>query len=145
MILLVMWKDKKASKPVVAVSTKDVAGSVDVITLRGTMDLKPSIIQNYNLSMNGCDCLDQNVSYYNNLNQRTLKWWKRIFAWLFEVSQVNAHILFLLTLEHYATPTPLKHFKEKLIDKICEKAYDLTPPDVKPVRRGRPRNNASFK
>ena len=30
-ILLVMWKDKKASKPVVAVSTKDVAGSV-VIT-----------------------------------------------------------------------------------------------------------------
>ena len=98
-----MWKDKKASKPVVAVSTKDVAGSVDVIMKRGTTVLKPSIIQNYNLSMNGCDCLDQNVSYYNNLNRQTLKWWKRIFAWLLEVSQVNAHILFLLMRERYAT------------------------------------------
>ena len=141
-ILLVMWKDKKASKPVVAVSTKDVAGSVDVITKRGKTVLKPNMINN--LSMNGCDRLDQNVSYYNNLNRRTLKWWKRIFAWLLEVSQVNAHILFLLTREQYATPMPLKHFKEKLIDELCEKAYDLTPADFKPVRRGRPRTNASF-
>ena len=39
-ILLVMWKDKKAGKPVVAVSTKDVAGSVDVITKRGRTVLK---------------------------------------------------------------------------------------------------------
>ena len=64
-----MWKDKKASKPGVAVSTKDVAGSVDVITRRGTTVLKRSIIHNYNLSTNGCDHLDQNVSYYNNLNR----------------------------------------------------------------------------
>ena len=78
------------------------------------------------------------------MNRRTLKWWKRIFAWLLEVSQINAHILFLLTRGRYATPTPLKHFKEKLIDEICGKAYDLTLPDVKPVRRGRPRTNASF-
>ena len=39
-----MWKDKKASKPVVAVSTKDVAVSVDVVTKMGTTVLKPSII-----------------------------------------------------------------------------------------------------
>ena len=50
----------------------------------------------------------------------------------------------MLTWERCATPTPLKHFKEKQIDELCEKAYDLTPPDVKPVRRGRPRTNASF-
>ena len=52
--------------------------------------------------------------------------------------------MFLLTRERYDTPTALKHFKEKLIDELCDKAYDLTPPDVKPVRRGRPRTNASF-
>ena len=68
-----MWKDKKASTPVVAVSTKDVAGSVDVITKKGTTVLKPCIIQNYNLSMNGCARVDQNVSYYNNFNRQTLK------------------------------------------------------------------------
>ena len=117
---------------------------LSVLMKRGTAVLKPSIIQNYNLSINGCDRLDQNVSYYNNLNRQTLKWWKRIFAWLLEASQVNAHILFLLTQEWCAAPTHLKHFKEKLIDEICEKAYNLTPPNVKPVRRGCPRTNASF-
>ena len=67
-ILLVMRKDKKVSKPVVDVSTKDVAESVDVIMKRGATVLKLSIIHNYNLAMNGCDSLDQNVYYYNNLN-----------------------------------------------------------------------------
>ena len=38
--------------------------------------------------------------------------------------------------EPYATP--------KLIDEIFEKAYDLTPPDVKSVRQCSPRTNASF-
>ena len=85
-----MWKDKKASKPGIAVSRKDVAGSVDAITKRGATVLKPRIIQNYNLSLNGCDRLDQNVSYYNN---KLISGGKRIFARLLEVSQINAQYI----------------------------------------------------
>ena len=61
-----MRKDKKDSKPVVTKSIKEVLGTVDVNTKMGSTVLKPSIIHNYNLSMNGCD-----YSYYNNLNWQT--------------------------------------------------------------------------
>ena len=78
-ILLVKWQDKKAKKPVVAISTKFVKNIVAVSSHhRGVREI-PEIIHRYNLSMNGCDRLDQSVSYYSNIDRKTVKWWKRIF------------------------------------------------------------------
>lgn len=52
---------------------------------RGKVVAKPGLINEYNQNMNGCDRLDQNVSYYNNLDRNTMKGWRRIFSWILEV------------------------------------------------------------
>ena len=61
-ILLCMWRDKKASKPVIAVSTYAKKKEVEVTNKRGQVTTKPKMINGYNSSMNGCDRGDQMVS-----------------------------------------------------------------------------------
>ena len=46
--LVVLWKDKNARKPVIAVSSKFVKGSVEVCTKWGKKTNKPDMICNYN-------------------------------------------------------------------------------------------------
>ena len=58
--------------------------------------------------MNGCDRLDQLVSYYNNLSRKTGKWWKRIFTWVIEVCQTYAYIIYCLTQPVTNPPTKKK-------------------------------------
>ena len=89
-ILLCMWKDKKAKKPVIVVSTHSVKGEPEITNKRGMVNWKPNIIHEYNNSMNSCDRMDQMISYY------VFKWWKRMFMWCFEVSQTNAFRMFCL-------------------------------------------------
>jgi len=79
-ILLCLWKDKKARKPVIAVSTYEVKGNSDVTNKRGKVTVKPTIIEDSNQSMNGCDRMDQMLSYYNVLNRKTITWLKRLFV-----------------------------------------------------------------
>ena len=66
-ILVCMWKDKKARKPVIAVSTKG-----EIANRRGTIMTEPCIVNEYNNSMNGCDLMDQIISYDNIFNQKTI-------------------------------------------------------------------------
>ena len=89
-IMLCEWKDKKARKPVVVVSTHATRGESEYASKRGKVTIKPDVIQAYNNAMNGCDRMDQMLSYYNIFNRKTIKW-------CFEVSQVNASILYCLT------------------------------------------------
>ena len=63
-ILLCMWKDKKAKKPVIFVSTHSVKGESEITNKRRIVTTKPNIIHEYNNSMNGCDRMDQMISYY---------------------------------------------------------------------------------
>ena len=60
--LVVLCKDKRATKPVIALSSKFVKGSVEVCTKCSKKTNKPDMIYNCNQSMNGCDRLDQLVS-----------------------------------------------------------------------------------
>ena len=60
--LVILWKDKRARKLVIAVSNKFVKGSVEVCTKYSKKTNKPDMIHNCNQSMNGCDRLDQLVS-----------------------------------------------------------------------------------
>lgn len=83
--ICVMWKYKKAKKPVIVVSFKHSNSLMDVTTKRGKVIRKPTLINIYNQSVNGCERLDQLFSYYNNLDHKTVKWWKRIFTWIIEV------------------------------------------------------------
>ena len=92
-----MWQDKKAKKPVIVVSTHSIKGESEITNKRGIVTTKPNIIHEYNNSMDGCDRMDRMISYYNVFNRKTMKLWKRMFMRCFEVSQMNAFILFCLT------------------------------------------------
>ena len=68
-ILLCQWQDKKAEKPIAGVSIHFVKELTDVTSRHGKVVNKPTVIHFYNESMNGCNRLDQLISYYNNLHQ----------------------------------------------------------------------------
>ena len=133
-ILLCLWQDKKAKKPVVVVSTHFVKELTDVTSKHGKVVNKPTVIHFYNESMNGCDWLDQLVSYYNNLHRKTVIWWKRMFHWILEVIQNNAYILFLLSRPREGKRMTLKEFKETLIKELNDKAVVLQLSNASSVR-----------
>ena len=115
-ILCVMWRDKKARKPVVACSTSSSTKIVTQVTRRKTTE-KPEIIHRYNQNMNGCDRADQQTGYYGVFNRKTIKWWKKLFYFMFEITQTNAHILY--TLSHpNQNRLSLLQFKQTLVDKL---------------------------
>ena len=122
--LVVLWKDKKAWKPVIAVSRKFVKESVEVCTKRGKKTNKSNTIHNYSQSMNGCDRLDQLASCYRNVDRKTIKWWKGIFQWLIEILKVNAYIIYTLTRDEKRRNT-FKTLKEQLAEDLCSKSYTL--------------------
>ena len=91
--------------------------------------------------MNGCDCLDQSVSYYSNLDRKTVKWWKRIFNWLIEVTQANSYILYLLTCPHNSKRITLKKFKENLIEELVNSCITMMPDNSTLLKRVRQVSN----
>ena len=81
--------------------------------------------------MDGCDCLDQLISYYNNFDRKTIKEWKRIFMGIIEVWHVNAYIIHTLTRLVDGRKFTLKQFKEKLIEELYEKSCEIDANSVK--------------
>ena len=130
-ILLCTWKDKKARKPVMAVSTYSTKGQSEIANRHGAITTKRCIVNEYNYSMNGCDRMHQMISYYNIFNQKTIKWWKRLFMWCLEVSQINSYILFCLTWDAGTKAIPLIKFKRMLIKELLTEADNIIPPDHK--------------
>ena len=53
---------------------------------------KPVVIECYTKFMGGVDRADQGMLYYLNIH-KTLKWWKKVFVYLLEVSYVNSWII----------------------------------------------------
>lgn len=90
-----MWRDKRASKPNIAVSTYAKKEEVEGTNKRRKVTRNPRMIHEYNNSMNGCDRGDQMISYYNTFNRKTVKWGKQMFAWCFEVTHKFIHHILL--------------------------------------------------
>lgn len=140
-MLCVAWRDKKANKPVILVSTKAKAENVPV---KGKP--KPAAIHEYNFNMNGCDRADQMIGYYGLQNRKTKKWGKKIFYWVLEIACVNAHILYCLPRIQAGASKKnlgLKPFKERLIDELNNAAALIMPNPQQQVRAkpGRPRTS----
>lgn len=55
--------------------------------------MKPKAVEEYNQHMGGVDKSDQLLSYYG-FSHRTVKWWRRAFFHLLDLSVVNAYILY---------------------------------------------------
>ncbi|XP_035824731.1 piggyBac transposable element-derived protein 4-like [Aplysia californica] len=115
-ILCVAWRDKKAKKPCVLVSTNANA-EMKTVRANGGEASKPAMVVEYNQAMNGFDAADQNISYYGVHECRSKKWWKKIIFWLLEITQVNAHILY--TLAHPNDKrVELRKFKSTLVEEM---------------------------
>uniref|UniRef100_A0A1X7U334 PiggyBac transposable element-derived protein domain-containing protein n=1 Tax=Amphimedon queenslandica TaxID=400682 RepID=A0A1X7U334_AMPQE len=86
---------------------------------------KPKVVEEYNQSMNGVNTSDQMVQYYGyshrymkslfiitakiTLFYKAMKWWKRIFFHLLDISLGNANILY-----KEASQKPLHHMDFRL-------------------------------
>ena len=136
-ILLCMWKNKIAKKPVIVVSTHSVKEESEITNKRGIVTTKPNIIHEYSNSTNGCDRMDQMISYYV-FNRKTIKFWKHMLMWCFEISQMNAFILFCLTREAGTKTVPPIEFKKSLITELITEASKNIPPDQKIHRIKKP-------
>lgn len=79
-ILLFIWRDKKANKPVIIVSKYTTKGGTKVQNRHRKVTTKPNVISDFNNAMNNYDRNDQMVSYYNGFNKKTIKWWKSMFV-----------------------------------------------------------------
>lgn len=138
-ILTTAWRDKKAKKHVIVVSTKAKAGNVAVRRRRAEVEM-PCLIHEYNQCMNGCDKVDQMVNYYGQFQRKTTKWWKRIFYWLLEVVQLNSYILYKLGND--LPKLTLKEYKLALVMQLLERSSQLEGVNPPPRRSvGRPATN----
>lgn len=94
-ILCSAWKDKRN---VLMLSTLCNNGT-ETIERReknrreATKISKPSVICEYNRFMGGVDNLDHYVASYK-FTRKSLKWWRKLFFWLLEVSVVNSFLLY---------------------------------------------------
>ena len=102
--------------------------------------MKPAPIHGYNFAMNGCDRMDQLVSYYGCHGRKTIKWWRKLFSWILEIVQCNAHILNnLLMTSRGERPQSLKNFKRNIISSIQKIiSQDGVPAMVSPRPGRRP-------
>ena len=80
-LTVMRWKDKR---DVFALSTFH-GNSVE-----DDMPKKPELITSYNQFMNGVDKNDQLLTYYS-INVKSMKWWKKVFWRLLELSIVNMY------------------------------------------------------
>lgn len=140
-ITCLKWQDKREvnmistfhSDDVVAINrrTRSAAHGVETIS-------KPVMIHDYNQHMGGVDKSDQLILYYG-FPHRSMKWWKRIFFHLVDVSLVNARVLY-----NMATPTkPLSQLEFQLAvvsgllknhDPVRVDRRHLAPTRVLPLR-----------
>ena len=139
-VLTVAWRDKKAKKNCLAVSTKASTEIIAQTNKRNEPVSKPALIDNYNSAMGGCDLMDQMISYGGVFQRKTRKWWKKIFHWIIEITLVNSYILYKLTRAEGQKPLPLQGYKDILINQLKQRALLVLDPNdpVKTPKRGRP-------
>jgi len=68
--------------------------------------------------------MDQHLSYYSLTARRTLKWWKKIFWRLVDISVVNSWIIFRCNDPELDVKTH-KEFRMKLVDQLVQPLLDL--------------------
>ena len=83
---------------------------------RGEMKTKPLVIHKYNQSMGGVDKADQHAVYYS-LGRHSVKWWRKLMFWLFEVAIVNSYIMYKMSVSK-----PLKHvdYRQQIVISLCD-------------------------
>ena len=147
-VILCAFRDKKAKKHVIVVSTESSNEEVEVKKDR----MKPVIVDSYNQFMNGCDRADQMIGYYGFHQRKSTKWWKKIFFWLLDICAMNAFVLFKATRERpltkaYHRQLTFRNFKMALILQLEARAVQMQPETSDLTRKpvGRPAKSPTGK
>ena len=132
-LLALGWRAAQKKKPVIMVSTESCAKPTTVtsVATRRT-SVKPKVVDDYNRSMNGVDRADQYTVYYSFI-RKSVKWWRKLFFWLFEVTIVNSYILYCA---HTTNPMTHLQFRQSLVEALVSSRLTAAPPRP---RQGRPR------
>ena len=84
------WRDKRDVYPC---STIQGTGIEIVVRKHGDSITKPKIIIYYSNHMNGVDKCDQFLPSYT-FCCKTVKWWKKVFVRMFELSVINSMVIY---------------------------------------------------
>ena len=125
-IVALWWRDRR---DVLALSTMhNTSASLVMKRPKGSRDKQPvpcpTAIIDYNQYMGGVDLMDQHLSYYSMTARRTLKWWKKIFWRLVDISVVNSWIIFRCNNPESDVKTH-REFRMKLADQLVQPLLDL--------------------
>lgn len=88
--LAMQWQDKV----VTFLSSIHAATMEEVANRKDEVNLKPTIVLDYNNTMGGVDKCDQNLSYYPCTRNRQNVYYKKIFQHLMEMAIFNAYVLY---------------------------------------------------
>jgi hypothetical protein len=130
-LLALRWRDKKdvymltsAHEPKMIVTTKTNYAT-------GLNKSKPACVVDYNLNMGSVDMVDMVLSAINSC-RKSLKWYKKYFFHLLDMSIYNSYILY-----QQVTNKKLKYSKFHLI--LIKQILQKYPQENKRQARGRPR------
>lgn len=120
--LAVHWKDKRD----VFVTSTIHGNGVENVQRRGEVAeiTKPTMVCQYNQYMNGVDRCDQYISTYS-MQRKTLKWWKKLFFRLIELSIVNSMIVFYKLLPDQLPKSRVhKSYRLRLVNDLVQPLLD---------------------
>jgi len=89
-MLALSWMDVKQ---VNMLSTVHTSHTVEVLRRGGSMVSKPECVVAYNDGMKGVDLGDQLAQSYPSV-RRSLKWYKKIFFYIYDLATVNSHSVY---------------------------------------------------
>ena len=117
-LLVLKWRDRR---DVLVLSTKHTPAMQDVLVrVPGgrVAKSKPIAVQEYNDYMPRVDKSDQLLRYYS-MNRKAVKWWKKLFFHLLQLSLVNAQKLYNIHRENQnLNPLPLLSFTIQLCESL---------------------------
>ena len=79
----------------------------------------PTCVQDYNLYMGGVDLSDQYLNYYSLTQRRTLKWWKKVFWRMIDITILNSWIIFHANFPE-SSITSHREFRVELVHQLVQ-------------------------
>ena len=96
----------------------------------------PTMIIDYNNYMGGVDLTDQYLPYYSMTTRQTMKWWKKVFWRLLDITIVNSWIIFCTNYPDSPINSH-KSFRLKLVKELVQPLLDLVAsPNCPPHLQG---------
>ena len=126
-LVALAWRAAKKQQCVLMLSIECSARLVIVPACQSDSEpqTKPIVVHTCNQQMNGVDIADQHAVYYSFL-RKTMKWWRKIFFFVFDYRDSNGEQLSSLQLHYYPKKSQPPGLPNAIVDRVL-------PPDILPL------------